>query len=269
MLDDNQEYLFLFIGTVLVLALCLTRCGEYERRSCYVRGEHCSEPAKQRTAPPTPVPVPVPKGTKENSCTVKQLDSGAVITCKDGSQAIIHDGASGADGLPGSAGVPGSSGTDGVAGAPGGTCTVLQTDSGALISCEDGSSSVILNGQPGTPGMSGEAGTSCSVQQTETGAVISCEDGSQAEILNGEQGEQGEPGAPGEESPFDIVELINPCGQEGPFDEILLRLRNGLLIAHYSHGSKQHLSIIGPGTYQTTQGNPECVFTIGPDGSVN
>lgn len=38
----------------------------------------------------------------------------------------------------------------------------------------------------GNPGRNGKDGSSCSVTDTEGGALISCDDGSEVEILNGE-----------------------------------------------------------------------------------
>lgn len=84
---------------------------------------------------------------------------------------------------------------------------------------------------------------------------------------NGKDGLQGTPGKDGVSpapNPLDIVEVIDPCGEESDRDEILLRLRDGSLLAHYSDGQKQFFALIGPGSYRTTDGTA-CVFNISAD----
>lgn len=51
------------------------------------------------------------------------------------------------------------------------------------------------SGMEGSPGPAGEAGSSCSVTQTQTGAIVSCTNGTTAVILNGEDGEDAPPTA--------------------------------------------------------------------------
>lgn len=51
--------------------------------------------------------------------------------------------------LPGPAGQPGEPGKDGTDGKDGTSCSVAQAVNGAVISCQDGSSMLILNGQDG------------------------------------------------------------------------------------------------------------------------
>lgn len=50
---------------------------------------------------------------------------------------------------------------------------------------------IILAGAFACGGNPGPAGDSCSVDQTDSGAIISCPDGSSVEILNGEDGDDG------------------------------------------------------------------------------
>jgi hypothetical protein len=117
----------------------------------------------------------------------------------------------------------------------------------------------------GTPGKDGAA---CTVEDTDTGATITCPDGSSADLLNGATGPQGEQGAAGEDAVLPnstIVAIIDPCGPQGAYDEVVLRLADGTLIAHYSHGNKQHFAILKPGSYRTTQGGDECSFTVDAD----
>jgi len=57
------------------------------------------------------------------------------------------------------------------------------------------------------------------------------------------------------------VELINPCEDAPGYDEILLRLHNGQLIAHFSSGNIQFLTLLTPGSYVVTDGT-NCQFSV-------
>lgn len=145
-------------------------------------------------------------------------------------------------------------------------------------------------GQDGAPGAPGQDGSSCGVEQLTNGARIACTNGTQAFISNGidglngtngqdgADGQDGEDGADGQDgqsivgpqgppgiSPpagaYDIVGIVEPCAATNR--EVLLRLRDGRLLAHYSAGSAQFLALLGPGTYQLTDGGPTCTFTVG------
>jgi hypothetical protein len=87
-----------------------------------------------------------------------------------------------------------------------------------------------------------------------------------AQGAQGIQGEQGVPGQDAVPSEFDNTEVIRPCPNSGT-KEVLLRFANGDLMAHYSHGSHQYLTLLTPGTYVTTDGY-NCRFTVKPDLSV-
>ena len=67
----------------------------------------------------------------------------------------------------------------------------------------------------------------------------------------------GEPDA----TPYGISVLIDPCGPQGDNDEIIVRLTDGSLLFHYSHGNKQFLSILSDGNYETTDGT-KCSFYV-------
>ncbi len=113
-------------------------------------------------------------------------------------------------------------------------------------------------GPKGAAGVDGKPGTSCSVVQLENGALIQCGDQTTAVILNGSIGPKGEDMTPG---PYEVFATINPCGKQGSHDEVLLRIGSGELLAHYSEGKKEFLTVVGPGTYQTTDGT-KCNFTV-------
>lgn len=121
-----------------------------------------------------------------------------------------------------------------------------------LASCGD-----IKTGPMGPPG------PGCTVTQLANGAQISCPDGSIAVVSNGVDGQDAvlPPGytyIP--EGAFYISQIEDLCGNGA--QEVLFRLNTGELIAHYSHGSKQYLTILGPGSYVTSDGY-NCNFTIG------
>jgi hypothetical protein len=52
-------------------------------------------------------------------------------------------------------------------------CSVEQLETGALITCPDGSSAFVPKGQNGLPGSNGDDGAKCSIKQV----VMQCSDG--------------------------------------------------------------------------------------------
>ncbi len=164
-------------------------------------------------------------------------------------------------------GINGRDGVDGNNGADGSSCSIQALTNGALISCTDGTSSLILNG---------ERGKSCTVESMSTGTVISCEDGSTAVVLNGVDGQDGLDGTNGVDgndgadgrdgvdaamTAYTVVEVVDPCGHQSLFDEVMLRLNNGQLLAHYANGTTQFLTFVIPGNYVTTDGT-NCYFSV-------
>ena len=65
-----------------------------------------------------------------------------------------------------------------------------------------------------------------------------------------------------------VVAFIDPCGDGPGYDEVLLKTQNGNLVAYFESGSNRFLSIIGPGSYQTTD-QQACRFSVSNDGSIN
>lgn len=120
-------------------------------------------------------------------------------------------------------------------------------------------------GVKGDTGATGPTGSSCTVQQANNGAIISCSDGSSVLVLNGTNGTNGRDGTNGVNavpSAYSIVEIIDPCGpMTGYYNEILLRLADRTLIAFFEDGSQRFLAEITPGTYKTTD-KQNCIFTI-------
>jgi len=71
--------------------------------------------------------------------------------------------------------------------------------------------------------------------------------------------------------PLSLTEILDPCGPQTTYDEVLLRLANGTILASFSqnvNGLNTRFVVIPPGTYQTSDGT-NCIFTINPDGSLS
>ena len=76
----------------------------------------------------------------------------------------------------------------------------------------------------------------------------------------------------------DSTEMIDPCGSETSYDEILIRLPNGELVAFFTsraykdngnpNDDVDFLTVIGAGSYQTTDGT-SCSFTVDSQGNVS
>jgi hypothetical protein len=139
-----------------------------------------------------------------------------------------HDGAQGQDGVDGKDGIAGTNGVDGK------SCTVTEVENGVEIACEDGSSSIVLNGQDGT---------------------------------DGEDGENGTDGSDGQDGESFFYGTIDPCGPQtaNGLDEVLLEFNDSSIYAVYASGGRIHLTKLTPGTYVTTDGT-NCVFTIDENG---
>lgn len=140
-----------------------------------------------------------------------------------------------------SPGKPGKDGVDGPAGEAG-----AKGDTGAPGVAGDKGEA----GQNGAQGPRGEAGP----------AGVAGE--------RGPQGETGPQGAAAVLSQYSVTEVVDPCGDGPGFDEVLLRMSNGQLLAHYTNGHYQFLTIVAPGHYSTTD-QQECHFTINTDLSIS
>lgn len=122
---------------------------------------------------------------------------------------------------------------------------------------KDGKDSIV----PGPAGPNGVPGSSCSVSRTIGGSLIQCTDGTSAVVLDGINGADGRDGVDAPPTPYTVTSIYDPCGKQTTYDEVLLRLANGQLLAHYASGSLQYLTVIGPGNYVTTD-NSSCYFTV-------
>lgn len=130
--------IILFSGIVL-----LGGCGAYEKRSCYTQGEECYHPENETETNDT---TSGPRDTDgANGQDGTQGQPGATGPTGD-TGAVGPAGKDGQDGATGAQGIPGSQGE---AGADGSSCSVAQVSGGAIITCTDGTSAIILNGADG------------------------------------------------------------------------------------------------------------------------
>jgi hypothetical protein len=130
----------------------------------------------------------------------------------------------------------------------------------------------------GMNGSNGQDGTSCSVAQVSSGdavlpnggAIVTCGSGSVL-ISNGEDGLDGIDGQNATPNSYDIVDILNPCGESPQvYDEVFLKLRNGQilwLLVDNVNGKNARLSLAQAGTWMTTDGD-QCVFTLTSDGRI-
>lgn len=119
------------------------------------------------------------------------------------------------------------------------TCTVVSASNGVIITCPDSTSSIILNGSPGT---------------------------------NGTDGKNGIDGLPGKDSPlptpaptslpssYTFIDVVDPCGKQASFDEILFKTEAGPYVAYFA-GNGGFLTLLHDGNYITTDGT-HCYFSI-------
>lgn len=85
--------------------------------------------------------------TTPDTCTVTRTDVGAMVSCPDGSGAVIFDGEAGESGKDGQT-VVGPKGERGEAGA---SCTTTQLANGLRVSCPDGTDAVVFHGADAQP----------------------------------------------------------------------------------------------------------------------
>jgi len=156
-----------------------------------------------------------------------------------------EDGATGPQGVEGEAGTDGTNGTNGSDGVDG----IDGTDG---VDGIDGINGV--DGQDGVDGIDGQDG-------------VDGQDG--ATGPQGAEGPVGPAGPMGPTGPAALQEVVNPCGEQGLYEEVLLRFSTGQLMAlYYDAGNqKSFLTELSPGNYVTTDGF-SCLFTVHGDLSV-
>jgi len=140
------------------------------------------------------------KGEDGKSCTLE----GSFLVCEDGTAFDTTgvpgldgtsglNGTNGVDGIDGADGQDGANGQDGLDGKDGLSCTVTQTDGGALVDCEDGTTAIINHGD------------SCVAVRfaniTQSGVAITCGENDPVYLFDGAEGPRGPQGLPGPKGP--------------------------------------------------------------------
>lgn len=149
-------------------------------------------------------------------------------------------GPTGATGATGAQGLPGVNGTNGKDAVP---CSVSPVSGGALVSCPDGTTSLVTNGVNGVNGLDGINGT----------------DG-----LNGTNGTNGSNGTNGTNAtPITTVQFCpNYTGTyPSDFPEFGICIA-GNTYAVYWDGRNAWLAQVYPGAYSSTSSSAPCNFTM-------
>lgn len=102
------------------------------------------------------------------------------------------------------------------------------------------------------------------VKLTCNGETVELKDG--VDGLNGADGQNGVDGADGVNGTNGLfVDIIDPCGQEGNYDEVILVTNAGQFVAYFAQNgaaNQSRLTILEEGpTYKTTDGT-NCKFKV-------
>ncbi|MCC7443172.1 MAG: hypothetical protein IT285_16185 [Bdellovibrionales bacterium] len=160
-------------------------------------------------------------------------------------------------------------------------CTVQKSGGVATIACPDATTVTVHDGVPGIGTVAlivPAAGTECPhgghvlmvAQDKNLNGVLDLPQDDPAHSAAICSGQDGQDGADAPPTPFTPVGLVDPCGDGPGYDEVLLRLASGTLLATVStssSGANTRLAVVAPGTWATTDGTG-CVFTVHLDGSV-
>lgn len=155
----------------------------------------------------------------------------------------------GSKGDAGAAGINGSSGSNGAAGANGANGHSVVFGSAPAVGCAAGGTTFLFALDINDNGI---------LEGSDSNPMS-------ATICNGVAGQNAPP------TPYTPVALVDPCGDApGRWDEVFLRLSNGVLLASFSDnaaGYNTRFSVLTPGTYVTTDGD-SCVFTVNALGQI-
>jgi hypothetical protein len=184
------------------------------------------------------------------------------LCMRDGTH--CHDpinGKAGIEGREGVQGVSGESGRPGTDGSPGPAGPIGNSGS---------------SGSPGAVGPQGNPGQISLVTTTRFSSGLAlCTSGSGIEVDSGVDSNSSNvldlseitattvicDGTDAPPSPYTVDHVHDPCGHQAAYDEVLLVMGNGQILAHFASGANQFLTLIGPGSYVTTDGTG-CYFTI-------
>lgn len=170
-----------------------------------------------------------------------------------------------------------------------------------LASCGDRSSRVdVINGQDGlsgSVGARGERGFSAVVSSSSFAFSVACPTGGvvilaatdsnesgaldiedtnivSSTVCNGLNGSDGQDGADGQDgtngtnappTAFSPVDILNPCGINGSYDEVLVKLASGQVLASFSQnqsGQNTRFTILLPDTGYVTTDGTNCSFKV-------
>jgi hypothetical protein len=153
-------------------------------------------------------------------------------------------GATGNSGAPGSAGSPGNNGANGQNGTNGHNAVVEQAPASG---CSNGGTTIL------------------SATDLNDNGFIDVDDSNilSAQLCNGQDGNNAPP------TTFTPVALLNPCGVGTTYDEVLLRLQNGQVLASFSNntaGDFTRFSLLLPNVQYMTTDSDACFFKIDPNG---
>lgn len=162
------------------------------------------------------------------------------------------------------------------------TCLVDKVRNETIITCPEKEPVIIEDGEDGLNSLVSATRGSIDalICVSEAGIVVNSGlDSNRNEVLDSSEitstvavcdGLDGEDGSDAVQSQFQVVEVIDPCGDyDGPgnsddHDEVLLKLQDGTILAWYKNLG---LTILMPGfNYQTTD-KQKCKFRINNDGT--
>ncbi len=75
------------------------------------------------------------------------------------------------------------------------------------------------------------------------------------------RGKAGLNGADGLAGSSAVLSIVDPCGDGPGYDEVLLVLADGTILAYFESGDYRHLAVIGQGNYRTTD-EQACAFSV-------
>lgn len=108
---------------------------------------------------------------------------------------------------------------------------------------------------------------SCSVEAADGGSLITCPDGSQQVVLDGVDGTNGTDGIDGTNGQdadlpdSTVTEVIDPCGDGPGFDEVLLVLADGSIVAYFA-GVGGFLAVLDCNQNYVTTDTQACMFRV-------
>ena len=166
---------------------------------------------------------------------------------------VVCNGVNGTNGTNGANGSNGANGTNG----SNGHSIVFQTVSAPSDLCANGGTTIVMALDVFD---TGEYHASLPQQR----AMTLCNGLNGSDGANGTNGSNGTNGADAPVPMYAAVDSIQPCGNSGAYQEVLLRLQSGQVLASFSNdtgGTMTRLTFLPDGTYMTTDAT-SCQFTL-------